>query len=187
MMDKLLTRYHALKQVVADVKRHHAAEAKAAANVRYAHQEQQLALKQFPGMSIGQALAAFHKTDAGMRVLKASLAESYAETQLDNALGNTGEVSKVRNTARPDSSAERAAKCAETIKALMAKGLTYDQAASKAHQQERDEAALATADSEADQQRLNSGSWRNPQHEYLNPVAADGDATLPTGLGNRSR
>jgi hypothetical protein len=184
---KLLARYRVLKEAVADVKRHHATEAKAAANIRYALQEQECAMKQFPGKSVGEALALFHKTDLGKRIQKDALAESYAEMQLENALGNAGEINKIRPSRAVSDGAARARKCEGLIKEFMAKGDSYDVAASKAHRQERDEAALSSADAEGDQQRYNSGSWRNPMHENINPIAADASAHLPTALGNRSR
>jgi hypothetical protein len=98
MDKKLFAKYLVLKEAVADIKRRHSDEAKAEANVKYALQEQQYAMKAFPGKTVGEALALFHKTDLGKRIQKDALAENYTKMQLESALGNVSK--RGQNTVR---------------------------------------------------------------------------------------
>jgi hypothetical protein len=85
---------------------------------------------------------------------------------------------KKRNVEVEDS-ATRARKCAAKIAAYQKSGMTYDQAASAAH---RDELAMASADSEGDDQRYNGG-WNDSLGERVNSGAPEATQRRPTGLG----
>jgi hypothetical protein len=113
----------------------------AKANQNYALAEQQHALKMFPeSKTVGEALARFHQTDIGKRVLNAVCKNTYERSQFENALGD-GFGKSVRDTPqeRHDNDGRQRAMtgdalndddCTKTIADYMKTGMNFDQAAS---------------------------------------------------------
>jgi len=117
--------------------------------------------------SVGEALAKWHATPAGQAIRNAYLADSRAAMAL--AIAKRDRVPVVEhadNEQVEDASKARARKCAETIKAHMDAGDSYDVAASKAFRAEN-----TLGNHEGENSRGIRGNWNSDlQQPVHNPA-----------------
>jgi hypothetical protein len=134
---------------------------------------------------LGISLQKYYDSDEGKKALKRATTFAYFETQRvapGNGHPALNEFNKSRPKVEMADPAERARKCAAKIAAYQKAGMSYLEAASKAH---RDEQALASGDAEADDQRHNTGEWNDSLGERVNSGAPEATQRRPTGLGSR--
>jgi hypothetical protein len=137
---------------------------------------------------LGIPLAKYYDSDEGKKALKAATSSAYFESQTLGSSGNgypgldevRNEMRKARPKVEMASPAERARKCAGKIAAYQKAGMTYDQAASKAHRDEQQEALAA----EHAAQWLNSGPQAiDGLGDRVNISAPEATERRPTGIG----
>jgi hypothetical protein len=170
---------------------------RADANVAYAKQEQEFALKMFPeSRTIGEALAKWHATAESKRVQAAALEHSYAKMQRRVAMENSYTIAKSRPAYVPghqtapgqngDSmdqgdwgrmdSAEKAAATEALIRHYMSKGDSRDVATTKVLRAQKAEgeagdAARAAESDVGSHQDENSRGRRRVSGASVNPKA----------------